>query len=182
MATTKTANKQAKEAGTNLPAHLSGVKRVAKDAHLYSTDELDGVGNILITAIELPSNANLMEVLVVSDDLSGDGNLRVDFGLAAVEKFTAKISQVPTVFKKDELVDEDFIRGGTSVLNSAVTTYSHRYRVDGFAQNVHKELWELLGYDENPQTTFALSVRIDVAATTPLAGYIAFIAEYSTNQ
>lgn len=175
--TTKTARLTNVEAGIKTDARLAkGTARVAIESEAITTGELE-VGDIVIYDIELPSNAVGVKLEVYNDDLDSNGTptLTLDVGVAAKEKFISKTSGTETIHLADAVLDADLFVDGSTELQSANTTFVElAYDAATYGpDNAEKAVWELLGYDEDPRTTFRIALTFAAAAATAAAGDLA---------
>lgn len=182
--TTALTNSQADEA-QYVAARLQAGKTVsAKDSHAYTTGELEAA-DVLITNIEIPSNAVVEEILVYNDDLDSNGTptLATDYGLAAAKDFTSVTSSTETKHSEDDVLDADLFVDGDTTLQAATTKYTS-LALDSATfgpDDAQKEVWELLGYDEDPHTKFRLCLTQATAAATAAAGDVALLVRYSVD-
>lgn len=179
---TKTARLTNVENRLNTEARLSRGKEVTViESEAITTGELEAADNILYD-IKFPSNAIISEIAIYNDDLDSHATptLTLDIGLAAVEKFTSTTSSSDTIHAKDAVLDADLFVDGSTVLQAATTSYT----VQAFdattcgPDDAEKPLWELLGYDNNPQTEFRLVLTFPAASATAAAGDLAVKCKY----
>lgn len=177
MATFKTAGRTSLDSSTLSGSRLNSGKLVeAKDYHAYAVTEVDA-GDVLLTNIYMPSNAILSEVLVITDSLGA--TCTMDIGLYAKEKFVKTVSATDTVVLKDAVLDVDLFVDGAD-FSSALTKFTP-LALDTTtcgADDIYKPLWELLGYDKDPRTTFGV-VASTITSATPAAGDTVFLVRYS---
>lgn len=156
----------------------------ARDYHAFTTSQLEAA-DVLLTNISIPSNAIVSEILMYNDDLDSNAcpTLALDFGLYARERFISTTSSSDTIHSKDSIVDADlFVDGATD--GQAASTKFVSLALDSATMgpdDAYKEVWELLGYDEDPRTTFGLAVTAASAAATAAAGDAVFIVRYSVH-
>jgi len=176
-------------ARTNFDSAIKGESKLhsgelvcAMDYHAYTTGQLEAA-DILLTNISIPSNAIVQEILMYNDDLDSNGTplLALDFGVYAREKFVSVTSSVETIHAKDSVVDADLFVDGATDGQAATTKFTSLALDSGTMgpDDAYKHVWELLGYDEDPRTTFGLCVITAAAAATAAAGDAIFLVRYS---
>lgn len=180
--TTKTAALTNAQAGINRASRLNkGKYVVGTDSHAYSTGELEAADN-LITNIELPSNAIVREIRMYNDDLDSNGSpaLVFDVGVAAGADYTDITSGSATKHSEDDIIDADLFVDGSTEGQSANTNWVSLTPDSATMgpDDIDKPIWERLGYDEDPRTTFRLSITAATAAATAAAGDMAIECHY----
>lgn len=173
------------EAGQKADSKLTRGNMVsAKDYRAVAAGELEAA-DVILTAIDIPSNAIVEDILVYNDDLDSNGTptLALDVGLAASEKFTSTTSSTDTIHAENEILDADLFVDGATTLQAATTKFtSLDFDATTFGpDDAHKELWEVLGYDENPKTDFRIALTMATAAATGAAGDLIIKVVYSVN-
>jgi hypothetical protein len=153
------------------------------DTHQFAAaTELEAADN-LIMDLPIPSNAIILDVSSFHDDLDTDGSptLVVDIGVAAREAYTSTTSSTETKHDKDDIIDADLLVDGATGFQAAVTAFTSLTpdaSTHG-AEDRLKPVWELLGYDEDPKTTFNIVVQSQAAsAALAAAGDLALKVEY----
>lgn len=167
--TTKTTALTNRDDGVKRDARLvKGNLYVGLDQHQFAAaTELEAADNKIFD-IPVPSNAIVLEVAIYNDDLDTDAcpTLVLDVGVAARDDYTSVTSGSETKHVKDDIIDADlFVDGSTegqaantnwTVLTPDATTFG--------PEDALKPVWELLGYDEDPKTTFNIVVQSQAAA------------------
>lgn len=164
---------------TNLTNARSGTKRdarkkearvvVLQDAHQFAAaTELEAADN-LIMDIEIRSNDIIKDIAIYNDDLDTGcaPTLVLDFGVAAAADYTSVTSSTATKHSQDDIIDADlFVDGSTEgqAANTVWTSLTPDASTNG-PEDAAKEVWELLGYDEDPKTTFNLVVQSQAASS-----------------
>lgn len=137
------------------------------DKHQFlAATELEAADRIIFH-IDVPSNAIYGEIAVYNDDLdTGSGVLTVDFGLSAAKDFTSVTSGTATRHLEDALLDADLFVDNAADLAVATTNYTVLAPDPTTLgpDDALKPMWELLAYDEDPQTDFRLSMVVATAA------------------
>lgn len=179
---TKTTRLTNREAGSLPSARGAKAKEyVAIESEAITTGELEAADNVIFD-IELPSNAIISEIAVYNDDLDSDATptLTMDVGLAAAKRFTSVTSGTETINAKDAVLDADLFVDGSTTLQAATTSFTVQALDSATCgpDKAESELWELLGYDENPLTTFRIVVTFAAAAATAAAGDLALRVKY----
>lgn len=174
MATTKTTNLTNKEAATIRDARLTKARLVAaRDKHAYTTGQL-AAAEIILTDIDIPSNAIISEVLMQNDDLDSNGTpaLTFDIGLFASEDFTSTTSSTDTKHNANDVLDADVLCDDVTNGQAASLYYAPCDLDAGTLgpDDSEKALWELLGYDEDPLTQFRVGITTATGAATAAAG------------
>lgn len=172
--TTKTTALSDIQSGTKRDARLAKANlKSARDNMVYAATELE-LADVKISAITLPSNAIVSEVLMYNDDLDSNATptLALDIGLAAGADFTSVTSSVETDHSEDDILDADLFVDGDITAQSATTKLTSLAldAVTAGPDDINKALWELLGYDEDPRTEFRVAVTVATAAATAAAG------------
>lgn len=148
------------------------------------TGDLDA-GDIIHTGIVIPSSAIMLDIKILNADLDTNGTptLTADFGLFALDKFTSTTSKVKTIHASRSEIDADLFVDGTTELQSANTNFvSLEPDATTFGSDDRiKRIWELLGYDYDPQTRFILGITFPTGAATASAGDLIVRAEWLAN-
>ena len=183
--TQKTTALTNRDAGTTRDSRLvRGRKKVAMDTHQFAAaTELEAADNLIMN-IPLRSNAIVTDISIYNDDLDTHAcapTLVVDIGVAAGEDYTSTTSSTDTKHSKDDIIDADlFVDGDTT--GRAATTKWTSLALDATTfgpDDALKPIWELLGYDEDPRTTFNIVVQSQAAsAALGAAGDLAVKVEY----
>ena len=170
------------QSGNNKDARLQRGKEVtALDTEAIAATELEAA-DVTIFDIPVPSNAIITEVAVYNDDLDSNGSptLTLDVGLAAREDFSSETSGTVTKHSRNDVLDADAYVDGATTLQAATTQYtvldfdSATFGPD----DANKPAWEVLGYDQDPHTTFNVSATFAAAAATAAAGDLAIRVKY----
>lgn len=180
--TAKTTNLTNIQAGKKVEARKKAAQlKVARDTHAYTTAQLEAA-DVLITAAEVPSNALISEVRIYNDDLDSNGSpaLALDIGFAAAEAFTSVTSSTKTKHAEDDILDADALVDGDTSAQAATTKFTPLALDSGTLgpDDAAKACWEILGYDEDPKTTFRIAVTTATAAATAAAGDFAIEVYY----
>lgn len=137
---------------------------------ITSIDEIADV--VLLVAI--PSNAVVHDLRILTDDLDSNATptLAYDVGVYnGPEKFTVPVSGTPTNYAEfGEIVVGAFataITVGQAAVTTAVTNNGFEARD---IANVHKKVWELVGFDKDPNKTLVIGIKVTTVAATPAAG------------
>ncbi len=143
-------------------------KTVSVDTHQFAAATELEAADVLITAIELPSNAIVTEIAMYNDDMDTGccPLLILDFGVSAGADYTSTSSSTETDHSEDDLIDADlFVDGATT--GQAATTLWTALALDSTTfgpDDALKPIWDLLGYDFDPNTTFRLCVVSETAS------------------
>lgn len=176
MATTKTTLRTNLDDRIKVDARLGEGRVVCgRDYHAYTTGQL-AAAEVLLTNVYIPSNGIISQVLIGNDDLGT--TLTVDIGVYAKEKFISTTSSSETTHDKDDILDADlFVDGGdlaTATLKLvSLDLDSATLGID----DIHKPIWELLGYDFDPQTYFGVAITV-ATSSSPAAGDVALEVRY----
>ncbi len=160
-----------RDSGTLRESRLaSGRVRVGLDTHQFAAaTELEAADNLILD-IPLPSNAIVLDVASFHDDMDTNGSptLVVDIGVAAREGYTSVTSSTATKHSADDIIDSDLLVDGATDFQAAVTTFTSLTPDSGThgAEDRLKPIWELLGYDEDPHTSFNVVVQSQAASAT----------------
>lgn len=164
-------------------ARLSRGKTVtAIETDAIATGELEAADVTLYRNIRIPSNAIITDISVYNDDLDSNctPTLTIDLGLAATEDFTSTTSSTDTNHLADAVLDADAYVDGSTAGQAATTSWtSQAFDSATFGpDDCEKACWEVLGYDNDPKTTFCLACTFPAAAATAAAGDLAFKVTY----
>lgn len=174
---------------TNIESGLKSDSRLvrgelveARDYHAYTTGQLEAA-DVLLTAIDIPSNAIISEILMYNDDLDSNGTplLAFDIGLAAAQEFTSVTSGTATKHAENAILDADLLVDGDTTAQAATTKFTS-LALDSATSgpdDLYKAAWELLGYDEDPKTVFRVAITTAAAAATAAAGDVILLVRYS---
>ena len=175
-----------RDAGTLRSARLaSGKSVVCGDSHQFAAaTELEAADNLILDIV-IPSNAIVISIKHINDDLDTHAcaaALVVDIGLAAREAYTSTTSSSDTKHSKDDIIDADLFVDGNTAFRAATTAWTEAASPDATTWGPDdrlKPVWELLGYDNDPNTSFNLVFQSQAAsATLGAAGDLAILVEY----
>ena len=148
---------------------VSGILRTGQDTHSFAAVTELETADAKIFEIPIPSNAIILDVASFHDDMETDGTptLVVDIGLAAGAAYTSVTSGVATHHARDDIIDADLLVDGATGFQAAVTAFTSLTPDSDTwgAEDRLKEVWQLLGYDEDPHTTFNIVLVSATAAT-----------------
>lgn len=183
--TTKTVKLTAHQADTKSNSRLTRGREVcAMDYHAYTAAELEAA-DVLITAIEVPSNAIVTEIALYNDDLDSNATptLATDIGLAAGQDFTSVTSGAKTKHTEDDVLDADLFVDGSTTLQAATTSFTVQAfdSVTAGPDDIYKAAWELLGYDKDPGVNFRLCITQAAAAATAAAGDVVIKCKFKVD-
>ena len=177
MATVKSENVTNLEASPVVPSHRkTGRIKTVIDQDALATTAVDNADdNILIAPI--PSNAVILDVLVLNDDLDSDDcpTLATNVGLAysGIGGTQAKNGNT-----SGTAVDADCFATAATTLQSANTTWtSVRFEADDIV-DVKKEAWEVAGLSSDPGGIFYILLDLSTTAATAAAGDIVVRVDY----
>lgn len=182
MGTSKTTALTNTEARITRDSRLnSGRVREGSDLHAYATTELDAA-DIVLTNIDVPSNAIVREILVYNDDLDSHccPTLTIDVGVYAAEDFTSTTSSADTDHSANDVLDADLFVDGDTTLQAATTKYTSLPMDTATAgpDDADKPIWSKLGYDNDPGTKFRIGITTSAASATAAAGDVSIIVRY----
>ena len=180
--TTKTASLTRVETGKMNNASVNSRKLcVRQDVHAVTTAELQ-LADVMLFDIKIPSNAVIRAVEVFNDDLDGDASpaLTLDIGLVADIKFEKVVSGVKSFVAAGAEVDIDLLVDGSTVGQAATVKWTEQNLPAAtlHAGNANKEVWQILGYDKDPNTEFRVAVKAATAAATAAAGDLAVAVHF----
>lgn len=180
--TTKTASLTRVETGKMNDAKVNSRKLcVRQDVHAVTTAELQ-LADVMLFDIKIPSNAVIRGVEVFNDDLDADASpaLTLDIGLVADIKFEKVVSGVKSFVAAGTELDIDLLVDGSTVGQAATARWTHQNLPSATidAAKANKEVWELLGYDKDPNTEFRVAVKAATAAATAQAGDLAVSVQF----
>lgn len=175
-ASTVSSENVASIASSSLIDNRQGVIKTIIDKKAVATTSIDEIGDKVLFG-PIPSNAVILDVLVLADDLDSNGSpaLAVDVGLAysgigGVQKATNKVSGAA--------VDVDcFATAATTLQAAKVTWTSLRNEADDIVDIV-KPAWEIAGLSEDCGGLLWVSLTVTTAAATAAAGDVVVRVDY----
>lgn len=175
-ASTVSSENVASIAASSLIDNRQGVIKTIIDKKAVATTSIDEIGDKVLFG-PIPSNAVILDVLVLADDLDSNGApaLAVDVGLAysgigGVQKATNKVSGAA--------VDVDcFATAATTLQAAKVTWTSLRNEADDIVDIV-KPAWEIAGLSEDCGGLLWVSLTVTAAAATAAAGDVVVRVDY----
>jgi hypothetical protein len=150
---------------------VAGTVKQGTDTHQFAAaTELEAADNLILD-IPLPSSCIVQSIAIYNDDLDTHAcapTLVLDFGLAAREDHTSTTSSTDTQHDEDDIIDADLLVDGDTTGRAATTNWTVLTpdATTNGPEDSQKELWELLGYDKDPKTTYNLSVQSQAASAT----------------
>lgn len=167
------------QSGKAREARLNATKeRVGTDSYALTTSDTQA-NDVLLTNIRMPSNAIVREVKLYSDELDDDGSptLTIDVGLAAAKAFTSVTSGSSTKHAEDSILEANTLVDGSTDVQGGTNKFTSQ-DLEINVEDVDKALWEHLGYDEDPNTEFLVSVKFPTASTGATEGTLALQVHY----
>jgi len=147
------------------------------DQDAVATTSIDEVGDLTLFG-PIPSNAVILDVLHLNDDLDSNGTptLDINAGLyySGIGGNQAKNGNV-----SGTVIDADCFASDSAAFVAAVTTWtSLRFEADNIV-DVKKEAWEVAGLSSDPGGLFYVGLAVGtVAAATAAAGDICIRVDY----
>lgn len=177
MATIKSENITNIEAdpSVSLDRKKGRIKTIIDQDALAATDVDNADDNILLCPI--PSNAVILDVLVLNDDLDSNGTptLATNIGLAYSGICG---TQLKNGNSSGDVIDADCFASASTVLQSANTTWnSQRCEADAIT-DIDKEAWEVAGLSSDPGGIFYVLFDLTTAAATGAAGNLVCRVDY----
>lgn len=151
-----------------------GELKVLIDQDAIATTSTDDVGDIMLLAA-IPSNAVILDIELLNDDLDSGTALAIDAGL-----YYSGIggNQVENGNTSGVVVDADCFATATTVLSGANVTYtSVRFEADDIV-NIKKEAWEVAGLTEDCGGTLYIGLTVTTAATGSQVGDVVVKVSY----
>lgn len=153
-----------------------GQLNVVIDQDAVATTSLDEAGDVTLFG-PVPSNAVILDVSVLSDDLDSNGTpaLAMDWGLY--------YSGIGGTQSKDgntsgTAADADCFATAETNLQSATTSWtSIRFEADDIV-DVKKEAWSVAGLSADPGGLLYVGCAVETAAATAAAGDLVVRIEY----
>lgn len=175
-ASTVSSENVANIAASSLLDSKQGVIKTIIDKKAVATTSIDEVGDKVLFG-PIPSNAIILDVLVLADDLDSNGSpaLAVDVGLAysaigGNQKSSNKTS--------GQAVDVDcFATAATTLQAAKVTWTSLRAEADDIVDIV-KPAWEVAGLSEDCGGLLWVSLTVTTVAATAAAGDVVVRVDY----
>lgn len=162
--TTAATNQDSGVRGQGRDLHCRRV--VGKDTYQFSAATELQAGDNLVTGIIVPSNAVIEEVAIFNDDMDTHAcapTLVLDVGLAAFQDHSTVTSGTVTKRLKDDVIDSDILVDGATTGRAATTNWTILTPING-PEKALKRVWELLGYDSDPRTSYRILVQSQAAA------------------
>jgi len=149
------------------------IKTIHDQIEVAVTSE-DEVGDLILLA-PVPSNAVLLDVLIMNDALDAVADLAVNIGL-----YYSGIggNQYQNGLTSGTVVDADCFAAASAELQSANTVWtSVRCATDDIA-DIKKEAWEVAGLTVDPGGMLYVGVAVTTAAATDAAGTLVARVDY----
>jgi len=169
---------------SNLITNLDTVPSVMNDVGKsggrvrIQTDNFEWVGATLTTAADfarlcrLPSNARIINFTTWNDVLDSDDELVIDMGVMLTDSDTV-ISAAAT---------HCIVDGSTAFQTASVAQgIEHIGLVAADLTNIGKPLWEVAGYDADPNVLFDITMTAQAPAETDATGTVAFRIMYTVD-
>lgn len=163
-------------AASSLLSKKSGVLKTIIDQKAVATTSIDEVGDKILCG-PIPSNAVILDVLVLNDDLDSNGTplLAVDVGLAysglgSGQKSTDKASGTT--------IDADCFGSAVTTLRAATTTWTSLRCEAADIIGVKKEAWEVAGLTEDCGGALWVALTVTAVAATAAAGDVVVRIDY----
>jgi len=144
------------------------------DQDAIATTSIDGAGDLMLFG-PIPSNAVVLDVVHLNDDLDSGAALAVNWGLyysgiGGTQKLNGNTSGT--------VIDADCFASADTGLQAAVKSYtSVRFEADDIV-DVKKEAWEVAGLSEDPGGLFYVGIAVSTAAGTAVAGDVVVRVDY----
>ena len=151
-----------------------GEMKLAFDQIEVAITSEDEVGDIIL-ACPIPSNAVLMDVLILNDALDAVADLAVDVGL-----YYSGIggSQIADGNTSGTVIDADAFASAYAGLQAAQKTWSSvRFEADDIV-DVKKEAWDVGGLSADPGGIFYIGFTVTTPAATDAAGSLVTRVDY----
>lgn len=153
------------------------IQKVIIDEKAILTTSIDEVGDSILFG-PVPSNARILDIEVVCDDLDSNGapTLDLNFGL-----YYMGDSDGQKKAKKDlgDVVDADCFAADSAIGTAAVTSWTSVRFATANITTVDKEAWEIGGLTEDCGGHLAIGVTVGTnAAATAAAGDMALRITY----
>ena len=172
------------EAVTNLTAspqtvahRKSGrIKTVIDQVAITAATSTNEAGDTLLFA-PIPSNAVILDVLILNDDLDSDGSpaLEGDFGLVYSGIGGNQKLNGNTIGTEADL---NCFADATTELQTANTTWASVRTATDNITDVDKEAWEVAGLTANPGGLLLVSFTVGTAAATGADGDLVVRVDY----
>lgn len=167
--TTRVTNADATPAITSEARHVAGTLKQGHDKHSFAAATELEAADTKIFDIDLPSNAIVCSVEMLNDDMDTGcaPALVLDVGVVAKVKHTSVTSGTETTHSPDDVISSDLLVDGSAEGQSANTAWTTlALDTTNFAAgSADKQVWELLGYDSDPKTTYRVGLTSQVASS-----------------
>lgn len=146
------------------------------DQDAIATTSIDEAGDVMLFG-PIPSDAVILDVLVLNDDLDSDGTptLAVDVGL-----YYSGIggSQYLDGNTSGTAISATCFATAVTTLQAAVTSWtSLRFEADDIT-GADEEAWQVGGLTANPGGDFYIGLTVETAAATAAAGDVVVRVDY----
>lgn len=166
---TKTTNATNADASPAVTRKAVKRVRIGHDTHSFAAATELEAADTKVFDIDLPSNAVLVDVEIYNDDMDTGcaPTLTLDVGVVAKEKHTSITSGAETSHDADSLIDVDLFVDGSTEGQAANTVWTSLTPDSGTLgpEDAEKAIWELLGYDEDPKTTYRVALTSAAASS-----------------
>ena len=171
------------EAVTNIEANppvtldrkRGGIKTII-DQDAVATTSIDEAADITLFC-PIPSNAVILDVLVMNDDLDSNGTptLEGDWGLyySGIGGTQAKDGNT-----SGTVIDANCFEDADTALQAAVTTWDSKRCITDNITDIDKEAWEVGGLSADPGGLFYIGFTVGTAAATAAAGDVVVRVDY----
>lgn len=165
-----------------LAGKQGGVLHVAVDSIEAATTSIDEQDDVILM-LPLPSQARVLSLRIYNDDLDTGGTSgAVNVGIYnGPEKF---VDPTDGSFAAYAVIDADAFASAITTLTAANTAgVEIRFEAGAGTAGDHadagKALWEVAGLDKDPDKIMVVGITVTTAMTTPAAGTITLVAQYS---
>lgn len=146
------------------------------DQDAIATTSIDEANDLMLFA-PIPSNAVILDVLLLNDDLDGHAcptlaaNVGLYYsGIGGTQKKNGKTSGT--------VIDADCFASAVATLQAAKVDWtSVRFEADDIV-DVKKEAWEVAGLTADPGGLFYVGIAVTTAAATAAAGDVVVRVDY----
>lgn len=142
------------------------------DQIAVSSGGVGDVGDILLLA-PIPSNAVILDLLVINDDLDANGTptLEGDWGL-----YYGRNNGIGNT--SGTVIDANCFEDADTALQAAVTSWNSKRFVTANITTADQEAWEVAGLTSDPGGIFYVGFTVGTAAATDAAGDVVVRVDY----
>lgn len=150
------------------------IKTMIDQIAVVAATSLDEAGDTLLFS-PIPSNAVILDVLTMNDDLDGVANLEGDWGLVYSGIGHQQIEDGNTIGTE---IDLNVFADASTGFQGAITSWTSVRNVTDNITDIDKEAWEVGGLTSDPGGLFFISYTVGTPAATGQDGDVVVRVDY----